>query len=112
MKTLIALLLLISSNANAAFCTSITGNHGSANGRPVSEYYTDGLPSMQDCSDFVLLTAVEYTVINEKAKQVDSVDKLSVEGVTVAFSFGMSTYALFWFVGYKGRLARKAVAII
>lgn len=112
MKILIALLLLISSNANAAFCTSVTGNHGSLNVRPSSEYYTDGLPSMQECSDFVILTAVEYTVINEKAKQFDSVDALSVEGATAAFTFGMSTYAMFWFVGYKGRLARQAIRSI
>lgn len=111
MKIIFTFLLLVSVNANAAFCTSLTGVHTS-DGRPISEYYTDGLPSMQDCNDFVILTAVEHTIINEKAKQFDSVDGLSVEGLTTAFSFGMSTYAIFWFVGYKGRLARQAIRSI
>jgi len=110
-KIIILLLFVFSTSVDAAYCTSQTGVIGS-DGRPFSQFYTDGLPSMELCSDFILLTAVEYSIINEKAKMIDNVDSLSVEGVTIAFSFGMSTYALFWFVGFKGRLARQAIRSI
>mgnify|MGYP005985270845 CR=1 FL=1 len=109
MKILIMFLMLISMNVNASFCTSLTGAHGTVDGRPVSQYFTDGLPSMQECNEYVILTAVEYTVINEKAKIVDSAEEITVASVSAAFSFGASTYSIFWFIGFKGRLAKQAI---
>lgn len=102
---------MLSTSANAAFCASTTGVTGS-DGRPFSEFYTDGLPSLEECSDYVVLSAVEYAVINGKAEQLDSVEEITAENVAGAFAFGASTYAIFWFIGFKGRMARETIRAI
>lgn len=37
---------------------------------------------------------------------------INAADATTAFTFGLSAYLVFWFVGYKARMAKQAVRLV
>lgn len=99
------LLLIFSVNALGAEClgerTQIYG------GRLVY----DDLSStpIELCVDNVVMTAVEYAVLNEKAEQMDDIDPIDAASIAVSFTWGFGTYMGFWFMGYTIKTARGVI---
>ena len=80
-------------------------------GKDVIVHHNDGI-AVENCLDEVVLTAVEYAVLEERAKQMEGIEEITPESIASAFSWGFGTYMLFWFFGYKVRVARGAIRAI
>ena len=82
-------------------------------GRPYYAVYTDVTVSADDCytleSSLVIVNPAEFAVFNEKVKQTLGFEQITATNVMSAFTFGFGTYATFWFLGFKGRTARRAI---
>lgn len=102
MKLLTILLLLLSFNSNASYCLYETGN---GNLRIEST-------SVETCpSGLVLLSSTEHQSLLSLIADAE-LEPITPTKVMTAFTFGFGTYASFWFLGFKGRMARKAVKAV
>ena len=63
--------------------------------------------TIESCSTgLVMLSKSDYEL------GVGTANLINAGDATIAFTFGMSAYLLFWFVGFKGRLGRQAVKAV
>ena len=99
MKLLTLFLLLLSFNSNASYCLYETGN---GNLRIDST-------SVESCpSGLILLSSTEYQSLVNLIADAE-LEAITPTKVMTAFTFGFGTYATFWFLGFKGRVARAAI---
>lgn len=102
MKILSVLLLLISFNSNASYCLLELNN---GNLRIDST-------SVESCpSGLILLSSTEHQSLLSLISDAE-LEPITPTKVMTAFTFGFGTYASFWFLGFKGRTARKAVKAV
>lgn len=106
---LILFFLLFSELSNAASCYTYGYSTTNAQtGRVYQVYYDDNL-NVDNCNEEVVLTAIEYARYKLLDEQNGDIEPITATNVMAAFTFGFSAYAMFWFVGFKGRLARQAI---
>ena len=99
MKFLTILLLLLSFNSNASYCLYELSN---GNLRVDST-------SVESCpSGLILLSSTEHQSLVNLIADAE-LEPITAAKVMTAFTFGFSTYAMFWFLGFKGRTARAAI---
>jgi hypothetical protein len=72
-------------------------------------YYADFL-ELSTCTESVIITPQEYARFELYEQQNGALVQITAESSTVAFTFGMTAYLIFWFIGFKGRMARKAIS--
>lgn len=95
MKYLMVLLLLFSFNSSAAICVSeFSDTSIVTNQTPVGE-----------CQSYVLLTSEDYEMMVVGTE-------VTAAKIMTAFTFGFGTYASFWFLGFKARMARQALKLV
>jgi hypothetical protein len=99
MKLLTIFLLLLSFNSNASYCL-LESNDGNLR---IDSTSVELCPS-----GLILLSNAEYqSVVNLIADS--ELEVITPTKVMTAFTFGFGTYAMFWFLGFKGRTARAAI---
>ena len=106
---LISMVLLIglfySLSSNAAECATAGGSWES-NG---IIYRTYSMNSETDCSNVAILSSAEYARLKVFEEQNSQFTAITGEMASASFMFGMTGYLIFWFIGFKGRMARKLV---
>jgi len=102
--------------SSAATECVIAGWVTESGGRPLQVVYTDSVYTAENCFEqangFVTLSSAEYALLKQLEEQMNDVSIINAEDATIAFTFGMSGYLIFWFVGYKGRMARRAISFM
>jgi len=102
--------------SEAAECQELFYTGFSGADRPYKAYYTDSTYLDDECfnqsSGFVVVNSTEYALLKQLEEQMNDVSIINAEDATIAFTFGMSGYLIFWFVGYKGRMARRAISFM
>jgi hypothetical protein len=107
---LLVFIAVYSSDSSAANCLEYyyTSNNVEPE-RNVVVYYADFL-DLSTCTESVIVTPQEYARFELYEQQNGALFQVTAESSTVAFTFGMTTYLIFWFIGFKGRMARKAIS--
>ena len=105
----VLLFVFVSYDLTAAECREFyyTSTNG-GNQRNYDVYYSDALP-LDTCAESVVLTGVEYARLKVLDEQNNQVNLITAEMATTSFMFGLSSYLIFWFIGYKGRMGRQLV---
>jgi len=103
------LFVFVSYDLTAAECREFyyTSTNG-GNQRNYDVYYSDVLP-LESCTESVVMTGVEYARLKVLDDQNNQVNLITAEMATTSFMFGLSSYLIFWFIGYKGRMGRQLV---
>lgn len=104
------LALLTSTNASAATCKQFS-HSATDNSVSYDVYYSQPL-TLETCNESVVLTASEYAVFKVYEEQVVTGVEITAGDASIAFTFGLSAYLTFWFIGYKTRMAKQAVKLV
>ena len=110
----IALLILILFNfdSSAAQCLKFSSTFtNESSGQAYVVHFADQY-QVSDCPFDGLLTSQELARFNLYEEQNGALSEITAENSTIAFTFGMSGYLLFWFIGYKGRMAKQAIKAV
>lgn len=63
--------------------------------------------TIETCSTgLVMLSKSDYEI------GIGDYEVINAADATTAFTFGLSAYLVFWFVGYKARMAKQAVRAV
>jgi len=73
-----------------------------------SIYYHTELMA-DDCTGQVVMNASEYAVLRLYEAQNTQFTEITGEMASASFTFGMSGYLVFWFIGYKQRMAKQLI---
>jgi hypothetical protein len=89
------------SSANAAVCVKLVTGGTTDSIEPTSQ-------PISECTDLVLFSKDEFTHTTVLISDAE-LGLITPSRVMTAFTFGFGTYAVFWFLGFKGRTARAAI---
>jgi len=73
-----------------------------------SIYYHSALTA-ESCTGQVVMNSSEYAILKLYEEQNTQFTAITGEMASASFMFGMTGYLVFWFIGFKGRMARKLV---
>jgi|GEM_PF-3664782 len=101
--------------SQAADCYEF-GWETSSGGRPLKVFRTDTPYTAENCfnqiSGWVVINPTEYALLKQIEEQNETSELIKSTDAGIAFTFGLSAYLLFWFIGYKGRLAKQAIRLV
>ena len=102
---LLVLLIFLSYGSSAAQC-GVAGSSWESNG----DVYQSFRHVEEDvCSDTAILTSAEFAVLKVYEQQNTQFSEITGEMASASFTFGMTGYLVFWFIGYKGRMAKQLI---
>jgi hypothetical protein len=106
---LLLILIFFSYDSLAIECVTYRGGYYHTTYEAELVYFTKHDDQLSTCSDTVLMTGIEFAVINTLAEQNTQFTEITGEMASASFAFGMSTYLVFWLIGYKQRMAKQLI---
>jgi len=100
-------LVFISFDSNSAECVDFDSTVTSGSG-DYSIYYHSVL-TPENCTGQVVMNASEFAVLKVYEEQNTQFTEITGEMASASFTFGMTGYLVFWFIGYKGRMAKQLI---
>jgi hypothetical protein len=101
--------LFYSFGSNAADCVTHRGGYYHETYAAELKYYTFHGAPLDGCQEIILLTSAEYALLKSYEDELTLFTAITGEMASASFMFGMSGYLLFWFIGYKARMAKQLV---
>ena len=95
--------------ANSAQCVTPRGGYYHNTFQAELVYYTLDAGSVENCSETVILSGLEYARLKTLEEQYGETFLITPEDIAISFTWGFGTYLTFWWIGFKVRTSRKLI---